>query len=32
MIWTFDRVENMYDVYRGENCMKKFYESLQDTQ
>ena len=22
-IWTFDDVENKYDVYRGEDCIKK---------
>ena len=27
MIWTFDVIENRHDVYRGEDCMKKFCES-----
>ena len=27
-IWTYDGIENKYDAYRGDNCMKKFYESL----
>ena len=27
-IWTFDVIENKHHVYRGENCIKKFCESL----
>ena len=27
-IWTFDGIQNKQDVYRGEDCMKKFCESL----
>ena len=27
-IWAFDSKENKYNVYRGEDCMKKFCESL----
>ena len=30
MIWTFDGIRNKYDVYSGENCMKKFCESLRE--
>ena len=26
--WTFDGIENKNDLYRGEDCMKKFCESL----
>ena len=29
-IWTFDGVKNMYNVYRGEDCMKMFCESLSE--
>ena len=29
-IWTFDGIENNHDVYRGENCMKKFCKSLRE--
>ena len=28
--WTFDGIENNYDVYRGEDYMKKVCESLND--
>ena len=27
-ISSFRSIENMHDVYRGKDCMKKFYESL----
>ena len=27
-IWKFDGIENKHDVYSGEDCMKKFCESL----
>ena len=27
-IWSFDGIENKHDVYRGEDFMKKFFESL----
>ena len=30
MIWTFDSMENKNNVYRGEDCMKKFCESLRE--
>ena len=30
MIWTFDGIENKHDVYKGKDCMKKFYESLRE--
>ena len=26
--WKFDGTERKHDVYRGKNCMKKYYESL----
>ena len=29
-IWTFDNIENKDTLYRGEDCMKKFYESLRE--
>ena len=29
-IWTFDCIENKHDVYRGEDCMKKFCESSRE--
>ena len=29
-IWTFDGIENKHDVYRGEDCMKRFCESLRE--
>ena len=28
MIWTFADIGNKHDVYRGDNCMKKFWDSL----
>ena len=27
-IWTFDGIENNYDIYRSEVYMKKFFASL----
>ena len=30
MVWIFDGIENKCDVYRGEDCMKKFWESLRE--
>ena len=27
-VWTFDDLKNKHNVYRGEDCMKKFGESL----
>ena len=27
-IWTFNNIENKYTLYRGEDCIKKFFESL----
>ena len=30
MIWTFNSMENKNNVYRGEDCMKKFCESLRE--
>ena len=29
-IWTFDGIENMHEVCRGENCMKNFCASLRE--
>ena len=29
-IWAFDHIENKHTLYRGENCMKKFCESLRE--
>ena len=29
-IWTFDCIENKYDVYRAKDYMKKFRESLRE--
>ena len=29
-IWKFDGIENKYDVHIGEDCMKKFCESLRE--
>ena len=29
-IWAFDEIENMYTLYRGSNCMKKFCTSLRE--
>ena len=29
-IWKFDNIENKNNVYRGEDCMKKFCESLRE--
>ena len=25
IIWSFKGIENSHDVYRGKDCMKKFY-------
>ena len=30
VIWTFDSIENRNNIYRGEDCMRKFYESLRE--
>ena len=30
MIWAFGGIDNKHDVYRGEDCMKKFRESLRE--
>ena len=27
---TFKSIENKHNVYRGKDCMKKFYESLRE--
>ena len=27
-IWTYDGIGNKYDIYRGEDCMKKLCEFL----
>ena len=29
-IWAFNDIENKQDVYRGEDCIKKFCESLRE--
>ena len=29
-IWAFDNTENKHTLYRGEDCMKKFCESLRE--
>ena len=29
-IWTFDGIENNHNVYRGEDCTKKFCKSLRE--
>ena len=29
-IWTFDGIENKHDVYRGDNDMNNFCESLRE--
>ena len=29
-IWTFDNIEKKHTLYRGEDCMKKFWESLRE--
>ena len=29
-IWSFDNIENKHTLYRGEDCMKKFCESLRE--
>ena len=30
MIWKYDGIENNHEVCRGEDCMKKFCESLRE--
>ena len=30
-ILSFKRVKNNHDLYRGNDCMKKFFESLRET-
>ena len=27
-IWAFDHIENKHILYRGKDCMKKFWDSL----
>ena len=29
-IWAFDNIEHMHTLYRGEDCMKKFYTFLRE--
>ena len=29
-IYSFRRIENKYDLYRGKDCMKKFCEFLRE--
>ena len=29
-IWAFDNIESKHTLYRGEDCMKKFCESLRE--
>ena len=29
-IWVFDHIENKHTLYRGKDCMKKFFESLKE--
>ena len=29
-IWTFDGIGNKHDIYRGEDCMEKFWVSLRE--
>lgn len=29
-IWVFDGIKTNYDVYRGRNCMKRFWKSLEE--
>ena len=29
-IWSFDNIENKHTLYRGEDCIKKFCESLRE--
>ena len=29
-IWTFNNIENKYTLYRGEDCIKEFCESLRE--
>ena len=30
VIWKFDRIENKHTLYRRNNCMRNFYESLRE--
>ena len=29
-IWSFKSIENKHDIYRGQDCMKKFYKYLRE--
>ena len=29
-IWAFDHIENKHTLYRGKDCIKKFWESLRE--
>ena len=29
-IWAFDNIENKYNLYSGEDCMKKIYAALRE--
>ena len=29
-IWAFDHIENIHILYRGKDCVKKFYKSLRE--
>ena len=29
-IWGFDHIENKHTLYRGKDCMKKFWDSLRE--
>ena len=29
-ISSFKKIENKHDIYRGKDCMKKYYESLRE--
>ena len=29
-VWGFNNIENKHTLYRGEDCMKKFYEFLRE--
>ena len=29
-IWVFDQIEDKHTLYRGKDCMKKFYKSLRE--
>ena len=28
--WAFEHIENKHTLYRGRDCMKKFYSSLRE--